>query len=66
MNNIFDAILSLSDASFIWNKDDSTLRRNIKNGKFKEDIDVKKFGKQWVITKEAMIREYGQPIKKPD
>ena len=32
-------------------------------GKLKNGIDVQKFGKQWVITREAMEREYGQILE---
>lgn len=61
MINPFDGLYSLSDAARIWGKDDSTLRRAILNGKLLEGIDCKKFGKQWVVTKSAMLREYGEP-----
>ena len=61
MKNPFDGLYALSDAAKIWGKDDSTLRHAIKNNKFNENIDIKKFGKQWVITKAAMEREYGKP-----
>lgn len=59
MNNIFDKFLSLKDAAEIYNRDDSTLRRAIMNGKLKEGVDCKKYGKQWVVLKSAMDREYG-------
>ena len=58
-NNAFIDLLSLKEASNIWNVDESVLRRHILNNKFKVNEDVKKFGKQWVITKQAMEREYG-------
>ena len=38
---------------------ESTLRKAVTYGKLKENIDVKKFGKQWIITQKAMEREYG-------
>ena len=57
----FDGIMALGDAAFIWNMDDSTLRHAISNGRFKCGKDITKFGKQWVITIEAMVREYGEP-----
>lgn len=56
--NIWDKIMSLSDAAKEYNREESTLRKAIKSGKLKEDIDCKKFGKQWVIRKESMEREY--------
>lgn len=59
--NIFDLILSFSDAAEKWGFDDSKLRRHIKEGKLKVGVDVQKYGKQWVITKEAMFKYYGEP-----
>lgn len=56
----FDKLISLKEASIIFNKHESTLKTNIKNGKFKENIDVKKFGKQWVFDIDALKREYGK------
>lgn len=61
MSAPFDDLYALSDAARLWEKDDSTLRRAILNGKLLEGKDCKKFGKQWVVTKAAMIREYGEP-----
>jgi len=55
----FDNLYSLKDAAKIWKIDESTLRKQILNSNFKVEIDVKKFGKQWVITSEAMERRYG-------
>lgn len=56
--NKFDKLISLKDASSMFHKEESTLRRNIINGKFKENIDVKKFGKQWVFDLDSLEREY--------
>ena len=57
----FDGLYSLSDAAQNWGKAETTLRNNIRNGKFNDGPDVKKFGKQWIITETAMLREYGPP-----
>lgn len=59
--NIFDMIMSFGDAAKRWGLDDSTLRRAVMTGRLKEGIEVKKYGKQWVITKEAMYSHYGEP-----
>lgn len=65
MPNVFDNLLSFKEASQLWNLDDSTLRKAVANGKLVDGQDVKKFGKQWIITIEAMERIYGkQPNKK--
>lgn len=57
----FDGLLSFSDATGIWGLNESTLRKAVRYGKFRQGIDVLKFGKQWVVTKNAMLREYGEP-----
>ena len=57
----FDGLLSFFDATSIWGLNESTLRKAINYGKLKPGIDALKFGKQWVVTRDAMIREYGQP-----
>ncbi len=57
----FDGLLALSDAGRKWDKNDGYLRHAIQHGKFKEGEDCMKIGKQWIITEEAMRREYGDP-----
>lgn len=59
----FDGMMAFSDATTLWKLNESTLRKAISYGKLKNGIDVKKFGKQWIITEAAMIREYGEPKK---
>lgn len=58
MRNKFEGLISLKSASIKFNKAESTLKGNIKNGKFKEGIDCKKFGKQWIFDTKALEREY--------
>ncbi len=55
----FDGLLALSDATELWNLNESTLRKAISYGKLKVGFDVCNYGKQWVVTKDAMVREYG-------
>ncbi len=55
----FDGMLSFGEATYIWNLNESTLRKAVAYGKLRNGIDVQKFGKQWVVLKSAMIREYG-------
>ena len=57
----FDSLLSFNDATILWGLHESTLRKAVTYGKFIEGIDVCNFGYQWIITKDAMIREYGEP-----
>lgn len=56
----FDGLLSMNDATTMWGLNESTLRKAIVYGKLKQGIDVCKYGKQWVVTIEAMNREYGK------
>lgn len=56
----FDGLMSFKEATDAWNLNESTLRKAVSYGRFKEGEDIKKFGKQWVITVEAMEREYGK------
>ena len=57
----FDNLIALSDATILWGLNESTLRKAISYGKLQEGKDVMKYGKQWIITMEAMVREYGEP-----
>lgn len=57
----FDGLIAFSDATQLWGLNESTLRKAIAYGKLINGIDVCKFGKQWVISSEAMKREYGEP-----
>lgn len=63
--NRFDGLLSFKEATDMWNLNESTLRKAVTYGKFKEGVDVKKFGKQWIVTIEAMEREYGSKPLEP-
>ena len=56
-------ILSLQEAAEIWGIDDSTLRHAIANGKFLENEEIRKTGRNWIITRAAMCRVYGEPKK---
>ena len=60
VNTPFDNLISFKDATDLWGLNESTLRKNISYGRLKEGTDVMKFGKQWIITKDAMIRLYGK------
>ena len=59
----FDGLMAFSDATFLWNLNESTLRKAIAYGKLINGIDVCKFGKQWIVSMEAMRREYGEPVR---
>lgn len=60
--NIINEILTISEASKIWEKEVSTLRRNFNsNVSFKLGIDCRKSGSTWLVTRKAMLRVYGEP-----
>lgn len=56
----FDGLMSFADATELWGLNESTLRKAITYGKLINGVDVCKFGKQWVVSMEAMKREYGE------
>lgn len=55
----FANLLSFAEAAEIWGKDQSTLRRAVLDGRLVPGRDCRKFGKQWVVTADAMQREFG-------
>lgn len=59
----FDGLMAFSDATALWGLNESTLRKAITYGKLVNGIDVCKFGKQWVVSVDAMKREYGNGQK---
>lgn len=61
----FDGLMSFADASELWGLSESALRKAITYGKIVSGVDARKYGKQWVITRAAMEREYGMPADGP-
>ncbi len=59
----FDGLMAFSDATELWGLNESTLRKAITYGKLVNGVDVCKFGKQWVVSIEAMQREYGSAVQ---
>lgn len=62
-NPKFKGLLSITQAGKLYNKSESTLRRNISNGKFIEGEDCIKLGTYWIFDKKALDREYGKTDK---
>ncbi len=58
----FDGLIAFSDATQLWGLNESTLRKAISYGKLVNGVDVCKFGKQWVVSMDAMRREYGTAL----
>ena len=59
----FDGLMAFSDATELWGLNESTLRKAVSYGKLINGVDVCKFGKQWVVSVDAMVREYGAAVK---
>lgn len=57
----FEGLMSFAEAAERWHIDDSTLRKAVSNGRLVENIDIKKFGKQWVVTEKSMYNIFGEP-----
>ena len=57
----FDGLMAFTDATQLWGLHESTLRKAISYGKLVNGVDACKYGRQWVVSVEAMRREYGQP-----
>ena len=51
--------MAFSDATELWVLKESTLRKAITYGKLVNGVDICNFGKQCVVSVEAMKREYG-------
>ena len=57
----FDNLIAFTDATELWGLNESTLRKAISYGKLVNGVDACKYGKQWVVSMDAMKREYGMP-----
>lgn len=57
----FDGLMSFADASSLWGLSESTLRKAVVYGKIVPGLDARKYGKQWIVSRESMVREYGEP-----
>ncbi len=64
VQTLFDGLMALSDATELWGLNESTLRKAISYGKLVNGVDVCKFGKQWIVSVNAMNREYGAPARR--
>ena len=55
-------VLSFSDARELWGLSESTLRKAVAYGKIVPGVDARKYSKQWIVNRGAMLREYGNPV----
>lgn len=56
--NVFDKLISLQDAANLLGVSDSFLRAEIRRGNLIKGIHCQKYGKQWVVCKEAFLKQY--------
>lgn len=61
-----DRWLTLAEAEKKYNRDTSTLRRNIRVGNMFSPDEVRKISYIWQIRESALEREYGQEIETPE
>lgn len=59
----WDEMMSARQAEEKYNKRPGTLRKAISIGKFVEGVDCKKFDRDWIISVEALEREYGNKVR---
>lgn len=59
-NGNLSGLYTFEEVSLIYKMDASTIRKQIKNGRFIIDKEIKKFGKTWIITEKAMTEHYGE------
>lgn len=52
----FEGLYSLGEAAEMLGVDASVLRNALRKGYFENGVEAKMFGKQWVITAEAIER----------
>ena len=55
----FNGLYTFQDVAKIYNMDNSTLRKQVSSKKLIEGKEVKKFGKTWLITEQAMVQHFG-------
>lgn len=57
----FKGLYTFQDVAKIYNIDASTIRKQVQNHKFYEN-EIKKFGKTWIITEQAMVEHFGKEL----
>ena len=58
----FNGLYTFQDVANIYGIDSSTIRKQVKNCKFCCDKEIKKFGKTWLITEQAMVEHFGNEL----
>ena len=57
----FNGLYTFQDVAKFYNIDSSTIRKQVQNQKF-YDNEIKKFGKTWIITEQAMVSHFGKEL----
>ncbi|MCR8747243.1 helix-turn-helix domain-containing protein [Romboutsia lituseburensis] len=55
----FEGLYTFMEVSKIYGMDDSSLRKQVARDKFVIDEDIKKMGRTWIITEQAMVKNFG-------
>ena len=55
----FEGLYTFLEVAEIYGIDDSSLRKQVARDKFVIDEDVKKMGRTWIITEQAMVKNFG-------
>ena len=58
-NGSFEGLYTFLEVAEIYGIDDSCLRKQVARNKFVIGEDVKKMGRTWIITEQAMVRSFG-------
>lgn len=56
---MINEVMTFTEASQVWGLSDGTLRHATERKVFKEG-EIRKSGKVWLVTREAMERVYGE------
>ena len=59
MKGSFGGLYTFLEVAEIYGIDDSCLRKQVARGKFVIGEEVKKMGRTWIITEQAMIKSFG-------
>lgn len=60
-NGSFNGLYTFEQVANIYNIDSSTIRKQVKASKFSKN-EIKKFGKTWIITEQAMKSHFGSEV----
>ena len=55
----FEGLYTFMEVAKIYGMDDSSLRKQFARDKFVIDEDIKKMGRTWIITEQAMVKNFG-------